>query len=722
MIAFDPWLLLDPLPLLAAAVLVGRCAWRLAGSDAAGASSTPDRLTRAVVLGALVVTVSVALLGAAGWLGAPGLLGCALAAWGASRLATPRRGRRRHTRGGEGGGARGPWIVLALLVAAEAWSVLPTPPTNWDAMTYHLYFAARWVQEGAVFHIPTVFSDPNAAYAPQTGALIYAWVLALAAHDALCNVLQVLLLVPMAVAAFGMALRLGLARSPRTAAWGVLPLVLLPPLRRWAGSANVDVLQAVFFVLALALAVELAVGPLRRKRKERRGTVFLCGAAAGLTAGSKVVGLSLCLLPLAIAAAALLGRPEDRRGPRRLATHLGLLGTGFLAGGGWWYLKNLFLYGNPVFPLDVKLPGLHFPGAFTAETLRMAPFHVDPHRWLEMVYAFFGPAALLLAAAGLGALSWHVLRGREGYEGRGRGIVASPMARKRVAAGLVLFVPLWTSYELFVIPFNNQVRFLIPAFLVAGLGWARVVDRLPRRLGAAATLVFCGWLWAAALPRSVWSWRLDALAAALPRMVPWLAILGLLLASLAAAVGGRRRFPRAALALAALASWALVVVSTGMAETSRVAFLAREDYAINAPGFLVFHHPDLAPLDVAYAGCNIPYALMGRNFRHRVVYVPTRGESSWGLYEHWRDDPRLWETPLPTPYRGPGDDPERWVRRLGEEGIDFVAVFFLIEMEYPAHGPRDGIFPIERKWMRERPERFERLVRASSAEVYRVLP
>jgi hypothetical protein len=175
----------------------------------------------------------------------------------------------------------------------------------------------------------------------------------------------------------------------------------------------------------------------------------------------------------------------------------------------------------------------------------------------------------------------------------------------------------------------------------------------------------------------------------------------------------------------------LVAIAMLHAEASRPAFLARADFAAWRDGYLPFHGPSVLPgkldpspgegLRIAYAGANVPYALMGDGWRHRVLYVNTRGSVGDGFYEFWERDPRVHEYHKPGLYRGQ-DDETVWLAHLEETGVEILVVFQMhwAERRYLWSSP--GGFPIEQVWASRHPERFELLFASPVAEIYRLLP
>lgn len=658
------------------------------------AARGPERWMWTILLATLATVWPVAVLGLAGWLSAGVLFGVAVGLFVLSRgVARPEPGPARRL------GLAGPvgWAVgvTALVVACDLAAFLPMPPIDWDAVTYHLYLPVRWLQEGRIVHVPTVFSDNAAAFAPQNGALVFTWLLALSGRDALVNVAQLacLAFLGLAICRTG-----GLLAIPRSsAALAALTLVWLAPVRRWTYSGNVDVFMVAFAFGALYWQLAYL------RRGDRRALVA-SGLAGGLALGTKALGLALVALLAAPLGVVLLWR-------RRLA-ELGIFLAGLVAGGGWWLLRNTWLYGNPLFPVHVELPFFELPGAYGTDALRAGEFHLAS--WREVALAVrdqFGATTCVLMALGL------VVLGRRALSDLAR-------RRRRFEAPLLLALALaWAAFFAGVVPHNDQARFALPVLVISLLGWGFLLARAGRAgQGAAfglwlAGVAAAGW---ASRPWMSWSASFETLARSGVAAAGWWLTFAVCTALLAVLWLTRRSFPKpAAWTAAALTVWAAVTLATLHGDAARVGFFAGADYRAWGEGFLPFNEPAAPPARIAYSGANIPYALAGIGWRHRVVYVNTQGEADDGFYEFWSRDRRLHPYHKPGLYRGAGA-PDRWLARLAEAKIDTVVLFRLhrTESRYIPSTPQG--FPVEHRWVRAHPELFEPIHRGSAAEIYRV--
>ncbi len=658
--------------------------------------SPTERLMRTLLLATLFMIWPVALLGMAGWLDVRGLAVIALGLYlTALRLPAPPLAHSANSSRLD----RWTLAATALLVGLDLATFLPIPPIDWDAVTYHLYLPARWLQEGRLFHVPTVFSDNAAAFAPQNGALFFTWQMALSGRDALINISQLLCLVFMGLALYRTSRLLGLGRQPATLA--ALTLPWLAPIRRWTYSGNVDIFMVAFAFGALYWQVLYL-------RRAERPTLVACGLATGLAAGTKVLGLPLTALQALPLLLVLIWR-------KRVA-ELCMFFACVIAGGGWWYLKNAWLYGNPLFPVRISLPFFELPGAYGPEALRAGEFHLVSWRAVALsLRDQYGATTCLLMGLGLVVLA---RRARRGLMGR--------RYRDRYSALLLFaFAITWAGFFTTVIPHNDQARFALPVLVISLIGWGLLLRRARHSgVGPMAGLWLAGVSAAvfASRPWAAWSFGFATLARAEIDIGRWLGVAGLGGAVLLGVWSLRSRIPRpAALAATAVVLWLAVTTATSHSDTSRAAFFAQADYRDWGKGFLRFNHPEATPARIAYSGANVPYALVGAGWRHRVIYLNTQGAADDGFYDFWNRDRRTYPHHKPGLYRG-DDDEDLWLARLAEENIDTVVLFALHRAEGRYIRATPEGFPIERAWVQSRPELFEPILTERRAEIYRLRP
>jgi hypothetical protein len=241
-------------------------------------------------------------------------------------------------------------VALAVAVVAVAHFAggvktrLSTGMTGFDSTWYHGPFAAGFFQSGSTMDLHFIAPQFLAWFYPANGEIFHAVGMLAFGRDVLSPLLNLGWFVGCLVACRC------IGRAYRVGAWSlILGAVALsvPALSDQAGEARNDVV-GIFFLLA-AVAIALNAWAVREDgdRGLAGGALVVVGLAAGLAAGTKLN----FLLPALVLVAGLAAIAP--RGARRKA--LAASGLAALAGGGYWYLRNLVHGGNP-------LPWVHHLG------------------------------------------------------------------------------------------------------------------------------------------------------------------------------------------------------------------------------------------------------------------------------------------------------------------------------------------------------------------------
>src|SRR5680860_222267 len=348
-----------------------------------GFSGAPAHLAAAVLALALLIWVAellgsfglyepalyllgVAVFGLGLWLGVGGGWGCpsrllgfsprSLAAvrdrgWGEKQDAAAREGHtcpptRSRSPGTAGEGASLATLVALVIAAvavvkfgADVRPRLSTGMTGFDSTWYHGPFAAGFFQSGSTWDLHFIAPQFLAWFYPANAEILHGIGMLTFGRD----VLSPLLNLGWFVGCLGACWCIG--RPYRVAPWSLAlgaVALSLPVLSDQAGEARNDIV-GIFFLLT-AVAIALNAWSAREKGGLALGAVAVVGLAAGLAAGTKLN----FLLPAAVLVLALpFGTPAGRRW-RSFA--VGSLAA--LAGGGYWYLRNLAQGGNPLPWLD----------------------------------------------------------------------------------------------------------------------------------------------------------------------------------------------------------------------------------------------------------------------------------------------------------------------------------------------------------------------------------
>lgn len=213
-------------------------------------------------------------------------------------------------------------------------SKLLTGMTGFDSTWYHGPFAAGFFQSGDTWRLHLIAPQFLAWFYPANAELFHAVGMLAFGRDLLSPLLNLGWFVGCLVACWC------IGRPYRVAPWslalGAIALSL-PVLSDQAGEARNDIV-GIFFLLA---AVAIAFSAFADRKAEREwGAAAIVGLAAGLAAGTKLN----FLLPAAVL---VLGLPLLMPAGQRLRA-LATTALAALAGGGYWYLRNLVHTGNPL--------------------------------------------------------------------------------------------------------------------------------------------------------------------------------------------------------------------------------------------------------------------------------------------------------------------------------------------------------------------------------------
>ncbi len=261
-------------------------------------------------------------------------------------------------------------LSLAVLVtAAMVGKNFLTTPRDFDGLTVHLPMAANMVKSGTI--APAANVPQVNRYYPVSREAVMAWVM-LPFHSDNLAMVGVIEIVALMAAVYAMGREIG-ARRAACIATGLAFLTAPLVADQLMGSQKNDVILAVSFLAMMTFVLRfLRTGAVRE-------AVF-AGLAGGLLVGTKFSGpayLPLVVFPILIAAT---GRALDGRrcaGSRRFS------GRTYLRAALWfalpviligvpWYLRNIVLKGNPVYPVAVHVGGIELlPGRLTLDQMEV---------------------------------------------------------------------------------------------------------------------------------------------------------------------------------------------------------------------------------------------------------------------------------------------------------------------------------------------------------------
>lgn len=566
--------LLGVAELAAVAAALGFGALRVRAWLLPGWSGAPARLVEALIaLAALVWLVE--LLGAVGqyrelaFVAESIVVGVGAGVL-AGRAAPIRHGQYRHAPPAPSPNGIAVWVAVAVAALVVAhWSVAVRSSFahgmyGYDTTWYHMPFAARFVQDASLTGLHFTSTSFLSWFYPANSELFHSVGILVTGRDYLSPLLNVGWLGLAMLAAWCIGRPWGLGPASLVGACVVLGAGVFGDQ---PGEARNDI-PATAFLLSSAAVLVNAAAPRERPRLELGAVpVALAGLAAGLAIGTKLSLLApVGALTLALVAAA------KHRGPTTAVWAAGLL-----AGGGFWFARNLVAVGNPL-PWLSALGPLPLPGPEEVLPNEREPFSVvhyaaDTGVWSEWFFpglvdrlGELWPLVLVLGTLGAVLLLF-----------RERSATLRILGFAALAAAIAYpFTPLTASgFEDEPIGFASNLRYLGPVLALA-LALLPVAVRKRTERGQRIVLALLVVAFVAAFAD-------DALRSGFALGV--VAVGGaVLLAALAVRVSRRRHVPRAAAVAAAVLAAALVVAAGYRVQRNYAEERYADEYGIGEPG------------------------------------------------------------------------------------------------------------------------------------------
>ncbi|MFC1474620.1 hypothetical protein ACFLQK_01125 [bacterium] len=334
-------------------------------------------------------------------------------------------------------------IVICSMLWIWGWV---SPPPAWDAFVYHLEFPASWLRRGRIFLITVPFGDQAGTYFPSNMELIYLWLLTYTGQDFATNVTQWFFMIVCVAAVYRMSRLTGASQAVSLCA--SFSIFFMPSIVHQAVSSEVDVAFSAMFVASIYFLLRW------RENPTIKFNLVLSMMAIGLFMGTKTIALPwtcLLYLPLLLVIAIKRGL--------RLWMFAGAAAT--ILTGGFWYVRNFAVTGNPVFPLSLPIFGVElFNGAYTRETMINSVFHTDSFReWLNLLAGEWGIPLLILTL--FSVLTVFVRYKRDRIHTICFGVL--PL--------VILAICFW------MVPYNREVRFTYTAFLLGAVSIGIIISR-----------------------------------------------------------------------------------------------------------------------------------------------------------------------------------------------------------------------------------------------------
>jgi hypothetical protein len=254
-------------------------------------------------------------------------------------------------------------VAIAVSIVRFAFLIWTLPPFVWDALTYHLTNVAEWTQRGRIMIFPTTVER---IYLPANFEVFMSWFTVFIHHDVVVESAGIPAYLLALLAIFAIGRSLGLNRSPTTMA--ALAYASTPGFLLAVTGAKNDPMIAAIFLMMIAIVVNLDRIDHDVSVDNPLGQVILLNCAFFYGVGTKpyIIHLTLGLLALILLCGLARGNLRSWLNLIKNSIHqyrqssslrrfvLVVLLIGALILGSYWYLRNVYLEGNPFYPIEVQ--------------------------------------------------------------------------------------------------------------------------------------------------------------------------------------------------------------------------------------------------------------------------------------------------------------------------------------------------------------------------------
>jgi hypothetical protein len=256
--------------------------------------------------------------------------------------------------------------IFVLLTASIFWIILQgylLPSYTWDALWYHLPIVGNIMQSGAIREIPVnSFIEQFINIFPKNIELFFLWNIIFLKSDVIVDLSQLLFTVAGVFTVYSLALKLNI--NEKYAVYSGLLFFFTPIIILQSTTNYVDVAIAVLFLLAINFLIIAGDGTDNDLYlRIRKLSVVIAGLTTGVLFGAKGSGpLFVSILTAAILVQEVVRNKRTQSSTRAMITALSYSALYFLVPvlllGGYWYIKNWVVYGNPVYPMAISLFGI----------------------------------------------------------------------------------------------------------------------------------------------------------------------------------------------------------------------------------------------------------------------------------------------------------------------------------------------------------------------------
>jgi len=579
-------------------------------------------------------------------------------------------------------------LIIALFLGFLAVKLavnLVNPPFGWDSLNYHYTFPVEWIRNANLVNPIVISEDPFPAYYPINGSLFFLWLIFPFKSAFFADLGQLPFFIVALLAVYKISRRLGVAREHSFLA--AVLFVLMPNFFKQIEWGYVDIMICAMFLSALNYLLSF-------RKSTNLTSLFLFSLTLGLGIGIKTtVAPYMLLLVLPFILILLCARQISFL---KRSGYIAFFALIALCLGGYGYIRNLILTGNPLYPLDIVIAGRRlFSGVIDRAAFT---FRNEEHGH---------SLAKLLFHEGVGAQT--VLFGL-------LGIIAFPInffirKDKRAFLNYILLLPilLYLTYR-FILPIANT-RYFYPGLAVAMICgfFALSALKVPIKFLKALSLIII----LASLAESARHISL-ALSFAISFLIYFLFIY---------LNQGGLRLKRKTRIILIVSFFALVgclkIMHSDYLNNEYARYISNSRYWPDATAAWEWLNRKTSSDNIAYVGRPVPYPLYGTSFKNNVYYVSVNKKDPINLHDlgdsryRWSTNEGMHQSFKEAGnYRGQADYAD-WHNNLKSRETDYLFIYSFLHTE-------ETLFPMEEDWARMHPDAFEPVFTTETVKVYKV--
>ncbi len=235
--------------------------------------------------------------------------------------------------------------IFFIFLGVETYNAIVLPIWEYDSVSYHLQIINHFLQTGSINSVPYTVYAGSVGYYPANGNLLALWNILPFHSTQLANLQNIISAISLFIS--GLFLGKKLNFSPSLSFAFVLSILYSPLLLKEMGSFHVDLFFSLSLIYVLVFLYEYF-------KTNSNTSALLFSLSIGLFVGTKYLGLPFSI-PFILIFLVLFFKNFNHQTKIKSLKLIPPMVILFIVGGGSWYLRNLIIADNPIFPAALKL-------------------------------------------------------------------------------------------------------------------------------------------------------------------------------------------------------------------------------------------------------------------------------------------------------------------------------------------------------------------------------